>query len=187
MAKLKKASGFLIGQWKKEALAANPRASDTDLAKIINDSARKLGYNYTITPEKVRSKTTQPATQAAASPKPAPAAPSGAKERKKAPPRLIGNWKQEAITANPGASDEHLAKIINAKAAAEGYDYTISPEKVRTTAKPAPQAETPVLAPTPAQAQTQAAGSLTDNLQTFVQLVGKEEAKEFVENMIERL
>ena len=181
---VKRAPGFLIGQWKKDAIAANPRASDQDLAKIINDTARKQGYDYKITPEKVRTKTTQPA---AAAPKPA-AAPIRAKELKKAPPRLIGTWKQEAIANNPGASDEQLAKIINAKAAAEGYDYQISPEKVRTSsAQPAPKAAPPVTAPRPAPATIQAAGVLTDNLQAFVQLVGREGAKEIVGEMIERL
>jgi hypothetical protein len=180
---VKRAPGFLIGQWKKDAISANPRASDADLAKIINDTARKQGYDYKITPEKVRTTTTQPA----AAPKPASAAPGRAKELKKAPPRLIGTWKQEAIANNPGASDEQLAKIINARATAEGYDYTISPEKVRATAeKPAEKAAT-VPAARPAAAKTQAAGALTDNLQAFVQLVGKEGAKEIVGEMIERL
>ena len=54
---LNRAPGFLIGQWKKEAIAANPAASDENLAKIINETAKKQGYDYTITPEKVRSKT----------------------------------------------------------------------------------------------------------------------------------
>jgi hypothetical protein len=56
MAKLKKAPGRLIGRWKEETIAANPGASDEDLAKVINDMARKQGYAYTITPEKVRAK-----------------------------------------------------------------------------------------------------------------------------------
>jgi hypothetical protein len=54
MAKLKKAFGRQIFKWKEEALAANPGASDQDLAYIINDMARKQGFAYTITPEKVR-------------------------------------------------------------------------------------------------------------------------------------
>jgi hypothetical protein len=54
---------------------------------------------------------------------------------KKAPGRVIGRWKQEAIAANRGASDEDLAKIINDMARLQGYDYTITPEKVRTTTK----------------------------------------------------
>ncbi len=54
MAKLKKAPGRLIGRWKHEAIAANGGASDEDLAKIINETARRQGYDYTITPEKVR-------------------------------------------------------------------------------------------------------------------------------------
>jgi hypothetical protein len=56
MAKLKKAPGRLIGRWKQEAIAANGGASDEDLARIINETARKQGYDYTITPEKVRTK-----------------------------------------------------------------------------------------------------------------------------------
>jgi hypothetical protein len=56
MAKLKKAPGRLIGRWKQEALAANPGASDEDLAKLINGTARKQGYAYTITPDKVRTR-----------------------------------------------------------------------------------------------------------------------------------
>jgi hypothetical protein len=80
---------------------------------------------------------------------------------KKAPGRVIGRWKQEAIAANPGASDEDLAKIINDVARLQGYDYKITPEKVRTTTKkgkgkkkPAPAAAsaartTPATAPAP--------------------------------------
>jgi hypothetical protein len=52
MAKLKKAPGRLIGRWKQEAVAANPGASDEDLARLINETARKQGYAYTITPDK---------------------------------------------------------------------------------------------------------------------------------------
>jgi hypothetical protein len=68
MAKLKKAPGRLIGRWKQEAIAANAGASDEDLAKIINETAKKQGFDYTITPDKVRSKTKKkrkPARQAA--------------------------------------------------------------------------------------------------------------------------
>src|SRR5262249_47165471 len=60
MAKLKKAPGRVIGRWKEEAIAANAGASDEDLAKIINEMAKKQGYAYTITPEKVRTKTKKP-------------------------------------------------------------------------------------------------------------------------------
>jgi hypothetical protein len=81
MAKLKKAPGRVIGRWKEEAIAANAGASDEDLAKIINDMAKKQGYAYTITPEKVRTKTKKPrrrkharrAAPAAAHTTPAPA------------------------------------------------------------------------------------------------------------------
>jgi hypothetical protein len=83
MAKLKKAPGRLIGRWKQEAIAANGGASDEHLAKIINDLARKQGYDYTITPEKVRARAKKPtrrkparsaapASAARATPAPAP-------------------------------------------------------------------------------------------------------------------
>ena len=72
MAKLKKAPGRVIGRWKKEAIAANQGASDADLAKIINETARKQGYAYTITPDKVRTKSKKKRKKRAA--KPAPAA-----------------------------------------------------------------------------------------------------------------
>jgi hypothetical protein len=74
MAKLKKAPGRFIGRWKQEAIAANPGASDADLAKIINDMARSQGYDYRITPEKVRTTTSKPQGK-----KPAPAAASAAR------------------------------------------------------------------------------------------------------------
>ena len=68
MAKLKKAPGRVIGRWKQEAIAANRGASDADLAKIINDMARKQGYAYTITPEKVRAKSKKKRKERAAKP-----------------------------------------------------------------------------------------------------------------------
>jgi hypothetical protein len=74
MAKLKKAPGRVIGRWKAEAIAANRGASDADLAKIINDTARKQGYAYTITPEKVRAKSKKKRKKRVAEPAPAPAA-----------------------------------------------------------------------------------------------------------------
>src|SRR5689334_22230520 len=75
MAKLKKAPGRLIGRWKQEAISANAGASDEDLAKIINDMARKQGFDYTISPEKVRTKTKKPKRKRpAARLSPAPAA-----------------------------------------------------------------------------------------------------------------
>jgi hypothetical protein len=66
MAKLKKAPGRVIGRWKQEAIAANPGASDEDLARIVNDMARKQGYDYSITPEKVRTKKGKPKRRKAA-------------------------------------------------------------------------------------------------------------------------
>jgi hypothetical protein len=75
MARLKKAPGRVIGRWKDEAIAANPGASDEDLARIVNEMARTQGYDYTITPEKVRTKKNHPkGRQPAYRPAPAPAA-----------------------------------------------------------------------------------------------------------------
>jgi hypothetical protein len=71
MAKLKKAPGRLIGRWKEEAVAAHPGASDEDLAKLINETAREQGYDYTITPDKVRAGKMK---RKARKPAPAPAA-----------------------------------------------------------------------------------------------------------------
>jgi hypothetical protein len=73
MAKRKKAPGRIIGRWKAEAIAANRGASDADLARIINETARKQGYDYTITPEKVRAKSKKKRKKWAAKPAPAPA------------------------------------------------------------------------------------------------------------------
>jgi hypothetical protein len=82
MAKLKKAPGRIIGRWKQEAISANSGASDADLAKIINEMARLQGYDYTITPQKVRAKSKKkgrkPAPAAAAARStPAPGQPQG--------------------------------------------------------------------------------------------------------------
>jgi hypothetical protein len=107
-------------------------------------------------------------------------------KQKKAPPRLIGNWKQEAIADNPGASDEDLAKIINDKAAGQGYNYTISPEKVRgKAAKEQSKAKAAPARKAPAKMKTE--GALVEGLHAVVQLVGKAEATEIVENIITRL
>jgi hypothetical protein len=74
MAKLKTAPGRLIGRWKAEAIASNRGASDQDLARIINDTARKQGYHYTITPDRVRTKSEKKRKKRAARPAPALAA-----------------------------------------------------------------------------------------------------------------
>jgi hypothetical protein len=99
---------------------------------------------------------------------------------KKAPGRLIGRWKQEAISANAGASDEDLAKIINEMARKQGFDYTITPEKVRAKAKkrrrklarkaaPAAAHATPAPAPKPA-----ARGGIDlEDIRTLKALVGR--------------
>jgi hypothetical protein len=74
MAKLKKAPGRVIGRWKQEAISANAGASDQDLAKIINDMARKQGFDYTISPDKVRAKSKKKRRKPARKPAPAAAA-----------------------------------------------------------------------------------------------------------------
>lgn len=87
MAKLKKAPGRIIGRWKAEAIAGNGGASDEDLAKIINDKARKEGYDYTITPEKVRAKSKKKRRKRAR--KPAAAAASAARTTPAPAPRAV--------------------------------------------------------------------------------------------------
>jgi hypothetical protein len=112
---------------------------------------------------------------------------------KKAPGRVIGRWKEDAINANPGASDADLAKIVNEMASKQGYDYRITPEKVRTKTKKPGQKPTPTRAPTPAPAPrpsavtTQAEGALMADLRAFVSLVGKEGARVLLNDIINRL
>ncbi len=99
---------------------------------------------------------------------------------KKAPGRVIGRWKQEAIAANAGASDEDLAKIINEMARLQGYDYTITAEKVRTTTqkskgkKPAPAAASAARStPTPAPRPTSAGGLSLEDVRAVKGLVDR--------------
>jgi hypothetical protein len=112
---------------------------------------------------------------------------------KKAPGRIIGRWKEEAIRANPGASDEDLAKIVNEMASKQGYGYKIAPEKVRTKTKkagpkPAPtRAHTPTPAPKPTPVTSRAEGALMADLRAFVGLVGKEGARVLLNDIINRL
>ena len=86
MAKLKKAFGRQISKLKAEALAANPGASDQDLADAINDLAKKQGFAYTITAEKVRAKAKPPARKRAKAP-PKVAAPAPARRTSAPAPR----------------------------------------------------------------------------------------------------
>ena len=99
---------------------------------------------------------------------------------KKAPGRVIGRWKQEAIAANRGASDEDLAKIINEMASKQGYDYTITPEKVRTTTKnskgkkPAPAAASAArTTPAPAPKSPSRGGISLEDIQALKGLVDR--------------
>jgi hypothetical protein len=69
---------------------------------------------------------------------------------KKAPGRVIGRWKAEAIAASRGASDADLAKIINEMAQKQGYAYRITPEKVRTKSKKKRKQRAAEPAPAPA-------------------------------------
>lgn len=117
---------------------------------------------------------------------------------KKAYGRQIFNWKEEAISANPGASDQDLANIINDMARKQGFDYTITPEKVRPKAnaparkrKAAPAAAAPSASahgngrrtPAPRGAE----GQLMADLRSFVQLVGKDAARSLLNDMVDRL
>jgi hypothetical protein len=77
MAKLKKAFGRQISKLKADALAANPGASDQELATAINDLAKKQGFAYTITPDRVRPAAKPPARKRAKAP-PKAAAPAAA-------------------------------------------------------------------------------------------------------------
>jgi hypothetical protein len=103
MAKLKKAPGRFIGRWKQEATAANPGASDEELARVINDTALKQGFAYKITPEKVRAKTKKKKRKKART-KPAPALAS-APPTTPAPavkPRAGGGFRLEDVRAVKG-------------------------------------------------------------------------------------
>jgi hypothetical protein len=119
---------------------------------------------------------------------------------KKAFGRQISNWKAQAAAANPGASDEDLANIINDMARKQGFDYTITPDKVRAKAKaPAKKrgAAKQMSAPTaPAAARSNgggksathgAEGQLIADLRSFVQLVGKGAARSLLNDMVDRL
>src|SRR4051812_21701105 len=119
---------------------------------------------------------------------------------KKAFGRQISRWKELAVAANPGASDQDLANIINDMAKKQGFDYTITPDKVRGKAKaparrratappkvtasaPAPRNSHSASAPAPRKAE----GQLMADLRSFVQLVGKDAARSLLNDMVERL
>ena len=118
---------------------------------------------------------------------------------KKAFGRQISKWKEEAAAANPGASDQDLANIINDMAKKQGFAYTITPDKVRAKAKaPARKraAGTRKAATGPALAQgnststaapRKAEGQLLADLRSFVQLVGKDAARSLLNDMVDRL
>ena len=117
---------------------------------------------------------------------------------KKAFGRQISNWKAEALAANPGASDQDLANVVNDMAKKQGFDYTITADKVRPKAKaPArkrasapPKAAAPSPAHSnskPAPAPRKAEGQLVADLRSFVQLVGKDAARSLLDEMVGRL
>ena len=115
---------------------------------------------------------------------------------KKAFGRQISTWKEQAAAANPGASDQDLANIINDMAKKQGFDYKITPDKVRAKAKPParkrasapPKAAAPAPAPrNSAPASRQAEGQLVADLRSFVQLVGKDAARSLLNDMVDRL
>jgi hypothetical protein len=115
---------------------------------------------------------------------------------KKAYGRQISKLKAEALASNPGASDEELANAINDLAKKQGFDYTITADKVRPEAK-AParkRAAAPPKAAAPATARSNGApaarsaeGQLMADLRSFVQLVGKDAARSLLDDMVERL
>jgi hypothetical protein len=116
MAKLKKAPGRLIGRWKQEAIAANKDASDEDLATIINEAAKEQGYDYTITPEKVRTKAKKPKRRKAAR----SAAPASAARSNSAPaakPAPAGGISLEDVRAVKGLVDRIGADKVRELAA----------------------------------------------------------------------
>ena len=117
---------------------------------------------------------------------------------KKAFGRQISKLKAEALAANPGASDQDLANAINDLAKKQGFNYKITPEKVRAKAKPParkrakapPKAAAPAPAhgnSKPAPAPRKAEGQLVADLRSFVQLVGKEAARSLLNDMVNRL
>ncbi len=117
---------------------------------------------------------------------------------KKAFGRQISKLKAEALAANPGASDQDLATAINDLAKKQGFAYTITPDRVRPTAKP--PARKRAAAPrkaaasvpahgnsTSAPAPRKAEGQLMADLRSFVQLVGKDAARSLLTDMVDRL
>src|SRR5262249_9902799 len=115
---------------------------------------------------------------------------------KKAFGRQISTWKEQAAAANPGASDQDLANIINDTAKKQGFDYKITPDKVRAKGKPPARKRAPAplkaAAPAPAPrnsapAPRTAEGQLVAALRAFVQLVGKDAARSLLNDMVDRL
>jgi hypothetical protein len=108
---------------------------------------------------------------------------------KKAFGRQIARWKQDAIAANGGASDEDLAKVINEMAKAQGFKYTITPDKVRTKGKkkrrrrrkhaaPAAGATPPTPAPKPAAVKSVISVSDIEAVKGLVERLGAEGVQE---------
>ena len=112
--------------------------------------------------------------------------------------RQISMWKEQAAAANPGASDQDLANIINDMARKQGFDYKITPDRVRPTAKPPARkrAKAPPKAAAsapahgnskPAPGPRKAEGQLVADLRSFVQLVGKDAARSLLNDLVDRL
>ena len=106
---------------------------------------------------------------------------------KKAFGRQISMWKEQAAAANPGASDQDLANIINDMARKQGFDYKITPDKVRAKAKPPARKRAPAPPKAAAPAPRTAEGQLVADLRSFVQLVGKDAARSLLNDMVDRL
>ncbi|HZY87422.1 MAG TPA: hypothetical protein VFE78_21475 [Gemmataceae bacterium] len=74
----------------------------------------------------------------------------------------------------------------------QGFDYTISPEKVRPKAKAPAKKRAAASAPAQgngrrASAPRKAEGQLVADLRSFVQLVGKDAARSLLNDMVDRL
>ena len=91
-----------------------------------------------------------------------------------------------------------MANAINDLAKRQGFDYTITADRVRPTAKPParkrakapPKAAAPAPAhgnSKPAPGPRKAEGQLLSDLRSFVQLVGKDAARPLLNDMVDRL
>lgn len=118
MAKLKKAFGRQISKLKAEALAANPGASDEELANAINDLARKQGFAYTITPDRVRPKAKALARRRASAPAKATTSPAHSNSKPatgphKAEGQLVADLRSFVQLVGKGAARSLLNDMVD--------------------------------------------------------------------------